>query len=79
MKIFMSSYHHIVALLEEILATESKLTGPLLNHRKYGKYHEMHQKACEWGIYHLTTFAFFLEMPQNRWIDPGNILIRGLD
>ena len=34
MKVFMSSYHHIVALLKEILVTESKLTAPLLNHCK---------------------------------------------
>ena len=37
MKVFMSSYHHIVALLKEILVTESKSTDPLLNLCKLSK------------------------------------------
>ena len=30
--------------------------------------------ACERGLRHVLTFAFFLEMPQSRWISFSTVL-----
>ena len=32
---------------------------------EYGGYHEMPQKACERGFFHVIAFSKFFEMPQN--------------
>ena len=52
---------------EVILTNDSTKTSYEVKLTMYGGYHEIEpQNACEIGFCHVTTFAFFFEMPQNR-------------
>ena len=67
-KMSCSNRHFLLLRRREVILTnDSTKTSYEVKLTMYGGYHEIEpQNACEIGFCHVTTFAFFFEMPQNR-------------